>query len=236
MSSETFDLPLEVKFLCETGLFEGYASVFNVTDSVNDKIAAGAFAQSLQDFSRQGRLPPLLWQHDGRQPIGAWREIREDSYGLYVKGDLFVDDIPRAREAWKLMREGVVTGLSIGYRVRQSYRDEKSDARILTDIDLLEISMVTFPANDQARVHALRPSRDACRAKAGQPLAALPSEKEFEVFLREAGLSRKQAKGVIAVGYKGLLPCDAERSLRDDQEMSDAQALQYLTGLLRDLT
>ncbi|HYD17044.1 MAG TPA: HK97 family phage prohead protease [Patescibacteria group bacterium] len=205
MNHPLLDTAFELKFLAETGVFEGYASVFGVTDSVNDRILPGAFAESLKGFSAEGRLPLLLWQHDPRQPIGVWREIREDAHGLWVKGELFIDDIPRAREAYRLLQENVVTGLSIGYRTKQSHRD--GDARVLSALDLVEISMVTFPANDMARVRRVK-----SRLAAGET----PSEKEFEAFLRDAGMSRKQAKGVMANGYKSLNPREADEAAEDD--------------------
>jgi HK97 family phage prohead protease len=197
MDLPRFDTALELKLLAETGEFEGYAAVFGVTDTVNDRIAPGAFQASLDE----GKMPPLLWQHDPKQPIGVWREMREDAHGLFVRGELFINDIPRAREAYKLLRENVVTGLSIGYRAKQSHRDSDTGARVLTDIDLVEISMVTFPANDFARVR---------RVKSVLEGGGVPSQKEFEAFLRDAGLSRKQAKGVIASGYKSLSLRDAD--------------------------
>jgi HK97 family phage prohead protease len=207
MNTLHFETPFELKFLAETGLFEGYASVFHVTDNTNDRIEPGAFRKSLAEWAAQGRLPPLLWQHDPKQPIGRWREMHEDSHGLYVRGELFTDDISRAKEAYKLLREAVVTGLSIGYRARQSYRDQKSGVRVLTDIELLEVSMVTFPANEQARVRHVKSVFDA-----GQ----IPSEREVEAFLRDAGLSRKQAKGFISGGYKNILPREAENTATED--------------------
>lgn len=214
MRNQRFDAPLELKFIADTGIFEGYASVFAVTDSTGDRIEKGAFAKSLAEHRNLDRLPPLLWQHDVKQPIGVFREVYEDARGLFVRGELFTGDILRAKEAWKLMREGVVTGLSIGYRARESHRDQKNGVRVLTDIELLEISMVTFPANTLARV--------AC-VKAVLASGKLPAPKEFEAFLREAGLSRKQAKGFVSCGYKSLLSRDAGEG--DD---TDAAALQAL--------
>lgn len=161
MSLPRIDMPLEVKFLAETGVFEGYAAVFGVTDDVNDRIAPGAFEASLKSARAEGQLPPMLWQHDPRQPIGVWREMREDAHGLYVKGELFVDDIARAREAYRLLKERVVTGLSIGYRARKSHRDSSSGARVLTTVDLVEVSMVTFPANSYARVRRVKSAAPA---------------------------------------------------------------------------
>jgi uncharacterized protein len=150
--STVFDAPFEMKFAPGAGAFEGYASVFGNIDNAGDRIAKGAFAKSLAAYRQEGRMPPLLWQHDTAQPIGAWREMREDAKGLFVAGALFAEDIPRAREAYRLMKEGVVTGLSIGYRAKESHRDGKSGVRVLTEVDLLEISLVTFPANTAARV------------------------------------------------------------------------------------
>jgi HK97 family phage prohead protease len=217
-----FETPFELKFLNETGVFEGYASVFGVTDSVNDRILPGAFRDSLKAFNDEGRLPPLLWQHDPRQPIGVWREMREDEHGLYVKGELFVTDIPRAREAYRLLRENVVTGLSIGYRTKASHRDEDSGARVLTQLDLVEISMVTFPANDMARIR---------RVKSALQAGNVPTQKEFEALLRDAGMSRKQAKGFISHGYKSLSPRDAAEG-----EDDTAALLQGLADTIRKLT
>jgi len=139
--------------------------------------------------------------------------MREDSHGLFVKGRLFVADIPRAREAYKLLKEKVVTGLSIGYRTKDSHLDAQTGARVLTDVDLMEISMVTFPANDQARVKLVKSALGEGR---------VPSQREFEAFLREAGFSRKQAKGVLAQGYKSLNPRDAEE---DDDILTGIKAL-----------
>lgn len=192
--------PLELKFVAGSGTFEGYASVFHVTDSANDRVVPGAFKKSIAAAQAESRLPPLLWQHDAQKPIGIWHDMFEDSHGLFVRGELFVDDIAQAREAYKLMREGVVTGLSIGYRTVQSERDAKSGTRLLTEVELLEVSMVTFPANTMARIRHVKSLLDD-----GQ----IPSEREFEAFLREAGLSRKQAKGLIAHGYKAIGARDA---------------------------
>jgi len=222
MQTDHFDMPFEIKYLADTGLFEGYASVFHVTDGVGDRISPGAFKASVEGQKKAGRLPPLLWQHDSQQPIGAWREMFEDEHGLYVRGALFVEDIPKAKEAYRLMRENVVTGLSIGYRAKKSHRDAQSGDRVLTEIDLLEISMVTFPANDYARI---------ARVKSILSEGLVPSEREFEAFLRDAGLSRKHAKGILAHGYKSLedLPRDAD--CRDD----DLSALNMLTDKIRSL-
>jgi HK97 family phage prohead protease len=101
--------PFELKFQADNGRFEGYASVFGVVDSARDRVAPGAFRRSIAAARDKGAAPPMLWQHDAAQPIGAWRRIEEDSHGLFVEGDLFINDISRAREAYKLMQEKVAT-------------------------------------------------------------------------------------------------------------------------------
>ncbi len=225
-------VPFEAKYVAETGIFEGYASVFNVTDQVNDRILQGAFIKSLNKAQGENRLPPLLWQHDMSTPIGVWREMREDDYGLYVRGELFINDVPKAREAYALMRNGGLSGLSIGYKVRESTRERASGTRILTDIDLLEISVVTMPANDSARI---------MRVKSAFAAGDVPSVRDFEAFLRDAGLSNKQAKGMIAHGYKSLnpLPRDVASNLLPRDAAEDADGVDQLYALadaIRSLT
>lgn len=216
---DNFETEFEVKFLAEGGVFEGYASVFNETDSVRDRVAPGAFTNTLEKARYTGRMPPLLWQHDGSEPIGAWRVMREDAHGLYVKGELFVSDIPRARQAYKLLTEGVVTGLSIGYRAVKSHRDKREGARVLTEVDLQEVSLVTFPALSSARIHSVKASLEK---------GEMPDVRAFEVFLRDAGFSRRQAKMIVADGYR-------TPSLRDADGDGMATAESDTLAVIRDL-
>lgn len=203
MQNLNFNAAFEVKFVADTGCFEGYASVFNIIDKVNDKIVKGAFEESLKQFKERGDLPPLLWQHSATDPIGMWEEMYEDDLGLFVKGRLFIDDIKSANEAYKLLKEKVVTGLSIGYRALDSYKDQYSGVRVLTKVDLQEVSLVTFPANDYARVSNVNNSSVIDENR-------IPTERELETVLRSSGLSRKQAKGIISCGYKSLYAEDRE--------------------------
>lgn len=220
-----FSSPFEIRALEESGTFEGYASVFDDADHSKDKVAPGAFADTLAEHKMNNRLPPMLWQHDTKEPIGAWREMFEDKRGLYVRGELFIDDIPKARQAHKLLRENVVTGLSIGFRTVTSAFNPKTGERTLTKIDLLEVSMVTFPALESARVSSVK----TMMAKGD-----IPDKREFEVFLRDAGFSRKQAKGLIADGYSGLLRRDAVSAQGGEDE--DTRAIMALSDLLKELS
>ncbi len=146
---------LRVKALGGDGVFSGYASVFGELDQQNEIVAAGAFARTLAKWSRQNRTPALLWMHDPTQPIGIWQSVREDGNGLLVEGRLALRT-QKGAEAYELLKLGALTGLSIGYRVVKSQVDAKRKARVLTDVDLFEISLVTFPANEAARVSEVK--------------------------------------------------------------------------------
>jgi uncharacterized protein len=140
---------LEMKSLSETGVFAGYGSVFDRVDSQRDVVVRGAFAATLD--KRRPSDVKLLWQHDVLEPIGVIEELFEDDIGLYVKGRLLLD-VARAREAYALLKEGVVKGLSIGYSPLRYSIDPDSGVRMLKAVELWEISLVTFPANDAAQI------------------------------------------------------------------------------------
>ncbi len=146
---------LETKFargggltLGEGATIAGYASVFGQVDQGGDRVERGAFARSLAT----GRKVRMLWQHDPREPIGVWDEVREDDRGLWVKGRILTD-VARGREAAALVTAGAIEGLSIGYRTRRAERDREG-GRILAEVELWEVSLVTFPMLGLARVDA----------------------------------------------------------------------------------
>lgn len=143
---------LELKTIDRDGRFSGYASVFNVVDTHNDIIMRGAFKQSLK--SRASEIK-LLWQHRQDEPIGVFDRMFEDAHGLYVEGRLLLN-VQRAREAYALLKEGAISGLSIGYSPLHYKHDPQTGVRILTAIELWEISLVTFPANAAAGVTVVK--------------------------------------------------------------------------------
>lgn len=149
------NIPFTVKSHQEDGFFCGYASVFDVTDHHQEVVARKAFQNSLTKWKEKGRMPKMLWQHDQRKPIGVWDEIYEDEHGLYVKGRLLLD-LQSGRDAYALMKAGVIDSMSIGFRPIKASRDSVKKARIITEIDLLEISLVTFAANPDAKVTAVK--------------------------------------------------------------------------------
>ena len=124
----------------------GYASLFGKTDQGGDMVSTGAYGKSLGTT----RKVKMLWQHDPTQPIGVWDEVREDKRGLYVKGRLLTD-VARAREAAALLEAGAIEGLSIGYRTVRSKKDDAGRRR-LVELELWEVSLVTFPMLPDARV------------------------------------------------------------------------------------
>lgn len=190
---ETKFAPVDLKAVDTDGTFEGYASVFGAEDMAHDVVMPGAFAASLASRGAQG--VKLLFQHDPAQPIGVWLELAEDKKGLYARGRL-MPEVARAREVLSLMRAGALDGLSIGFRTVKGVRDAKSGIRRLNQIDLWEISVVTFPMLPEARVETVK-----TRPFAGR----VPTEREFERWLtRDAGLTRNEARAVIRSGLQGL--------------------------------
>jgi len=146
---------------------EGYASYFGKTDKGGDIVEPGAYGASLKALAAAGRRVKMLWQHDPAQPIGVWDEVREDDRGLYVKGRILTD-VKKGREAAALIEAGAIDGLSIGYRTVKAQKDGKGH-RLLSELELWEVSLVTFPMLPEARVGAKgdSPEAEALRELAG---------------------------------------------------------------------
>ena len=185
----------------EDGTFTGYGSIFGNVDSYREIVAPGAFKSSIARIKESAEVLPVLWQHNPDQPIGGYTEVSEDERGLKMSGFLLKDDVALAREAYALMKARVVKGLSIGYYVPKggdSY-DEKTGIRTLHEVDLRETSVVTFPANEKAQVENVK---NALRRMLDE--GQLPSLKNFEDFLREAGFSKTQAAFIANNGLSKL--------------------------------
>lgn len=143
-------LGLALKRLGVDGAFAGYASVFGVLDAQGDRVAPGAFAASIARWKAAGQWPPFLWQHDPGEPIGRFDRLAEDVRGLAVEGRLALDT-RRGREAHALLKLGAIDGLSIGYTPVAAAAGA-AGSRLLRAVELHEISLVTLPANQAARV------------------------------------------------------------------------------------
>lgn len=138
--------------LVEGTRIEGYASLFGACDQGGDVVTKGAYARSLTKLAKDRRAVKMLWQHDPAQPIGIWDDVREDDRGLFVKGRL-LDSVERGREAAALIEAGAIDGLSIGYRTVKAAKNDKGQ-RLLNELELWEVSLVTFPMLPSARVAA----------------------------------------------------------------------------------
>jgi HK97 family phage prohead protease len=228
----------------KTGTFSGYGAYFANEDAYGDVIERGAFAETLSEWKTSGKLPPMLLQHGGGflggaddlVPVGKWESMHEDSKGLRVQGKLFALNTERGQYIHEGLKEGVLDGLSIGFRVREYKRGTKpgEPERMLTNIDLVEVSIVTFPANPKARVTSVK-------------TLTVDELRELEDSLRDEGLSRADAKKALSVFRR--LQRDAgvpDSTHRDDavpDQTADCEALaaanrlfeQFVAGSLRQI-
>lgn len=145
--------PVEMKAVGDAGEIEGYASNFGNRDLVGDIVQPGAFTKSLS--GRHPAAVAMLWSHDHKRPVGVWTEIAEDGVGLRVKGRILIQTRDGA-DAFEFAKAGAVGGLSIGYRAARVRRDHERKARLLDEVDLHEISLVTIPANPLSRLESVK--------------------------------------------------------------------------------
>jgi HK97 family phage prohead protease len=185
--------------------FSGYGSVFGNKDHHGDVIAKGAFKKTLSDARKSKVWPAMLLQHgsflggDDNMPVGVWTKMEEDDHGLYVEGKLA--NTTRGRDTYELLKmdpRPAITGMSVGFVTRKAESGTKPDEprRTIKEVDLLEVSLVTFPANEKARVGDVK---------------SIETVRDFEHFLRDAGFSKSQAKAIASHGFKA-------DDLRDEDE------------------
>lgn len=177
--------PFEVKAVKADGTFEGVASPYGELDSYSDIVMPGAFTASLRRFDEKNRKVPMLWQHNSREPIGIYPNIKDSSTQLYVEGQCNMK-VQQGVECHALMEQGALTGLSIGYDTIRFEWDETLGIRKLLEVDLWEISPVTFPAADSARVTLVKSLEEA------------GSLSDCEALLRDAGYSKSMATAFVS--------------------------------------
>ena len=209
---KTLTAPIEIKSLDEGGQFEGYASVFGVQDSDGDVIIKGAFQKSIESYQDRGKYPKMLWQHNPTQIVGKWTEMREDERGLWVKGSLILD-VEKGREAYALMKAGELDAMSVGFNISEATAGDMR-GRVIEEIDLWEVSLVTWGANPDALITTVK---------------SIDTERNFERFLRDAGFSRKQAQTITAKGFRAAM------SDQWDADSVDEGLLQSLKSFTTDL-
>ena len=218
MTMERFIVPLELKALPDeaglVGEFMGYGSVWDSVDLGGDTIKRGAYEKSLNAWKAKGMMPQMLFYHNTEKIIGDWLEMVEDDYGLRVKGRLWIKGDLKVEEAvmaYNVLRGTSVKGLSIGYRVRDYEIQEQNDGstiRHLKEIDLMELSIAPYAMEPKAMVTGVKSLTDEN--------GIILTKREVEKVLRDAKLSRRQAKAFIGGGYDALA--------RDEQDRVDAES------------
>ena len=198
-------LPLDAACVAideETGVIQGYGSIFGNKDQGGDIVVKGAFSNTLKERPSI----KMFWGHDEKSvPIGVWEEAKEDAKGLMMKGRLFLDT-ERGREVHVALKNGAIDGLSIGYSIVKS-KNTKAGFELL-ELKLFEVSVVNFPMNEQATVETVKSISDAGGKK-----------RFLEGILRDAGLSVKQAKhGASMLVDEVLIERDARNTTA---EMAD---------------
>jgi HK97 family phage prohead protease len=217
----------EVKFADSSvdGSFSGYGAVFSNLDSYGDVIQPGAFKDTLKTWKKTGRYPPMLLQHamgmttEDALPVGVWTSMEEDDVGLKVEGRLIAMDTDRAKYIYEGLKTRALDGLSIGYVPKEFVMGTKpkEPRRSLKTVDLMECSVVVFPANDKARVKGVKSAGDFNNS----------DWRDLEAALRDEGLSRADAVKAVS-GFKAYLQRDAgepDQALRDEAASGELRTL-----------
>jgi len=210
MKLDHFGCGLEIKLAgadAKAGTFQGYGSIFGNVDQGGDVVAKGAFKASLADWKAKSKLPKMLLQHGGMFgpaedgiPVGKYTHMEEDTKGLYVEGELFALDTQKGKYIYEGIKSGALDGLSIGYIAKDvSYGKEPGEPRrTLKKVDLIEVSIVTFPMNKSASIEAVKSIED------------FKNLADAEAYLRDvAGFSQRQAVAFVS-RIKSLRPGDPE--------------------------
>jgi len=220
-------LPLEIKDLNDRE-FEGHGSVFGNRDLGDDIVIPGAFKKSLAEKKQTGIMPSMFWMHEPGKVIGKWTKLTEDSRGLYVRGELA--PTPLGDEVRTLMKMEAVSGLSIGFQIRDHDYD-KDGNRLIKEVDLWEVSVVSLPMNPMARVtHVKTQTSDLGEY--------VPTPREFERILRDVGCSKAVAKRMIPKLYSdeveaGEMPVEARCDADEVEAMKRIQ--EAIDGALADI-
>ncbi len=215
---ETLDFSFEVKQedVKDDGTFIGMASTFGgKPDDGGDVVIPGAFKKTIKKGGRNGTGIPLLWQHEGHNPIGIIPRLEEVKRGLEIDGDIEIE-ATQGRDAHLLLKKGAVKGISIGFDTVQYEIDRKKQIRYLKEVELWEISIVTFPMNTRARVLSVKAVEEA------------ETPRELENALRDAGLSKTASQYIVKL---------CTPSLRESGKMgnNERQSLQLLLSGLKDV-
>jgi len=201
----------KVQTVDEARSFSGHGSVFDdphptsswaLPSDWQDIVKQGAFKRALAEGKKSGAPPAMLFQHDQDNVIGRYTTVAEDGDGLLLEGKVAQSaKTPAGGDIYELLAMGALTGLSIGFKPTKFKLDEKARTREILEVDLYEVSIVTIPGQSIARVADVK----AMRA------SPVELKRHLEESLREAGLSRSEAKALIASGFKALDLRDADQ-------------------------
>ena len=212
-------LPTEID--TESGTFTGVAWVYDTPDRTGDIIRRGAFQKSIERLMDSGSTLPLLFNHDSSQPIGSL-VLFDTEDGLMVQATLELS-IEKANEVYKLVKAKAMS-LSIGFMFDEENVYKREDARIFSEVDLFECSVVSVPAHSKAVISEVKSFKDVSTVR------------DFEVLVRDAlGLSRRQSKKLAAVGYNALIECDAQKDADEVDQQSIIKALKCATTSIKSI-
>lgn len=203
MLTKSLPTKFDTKSIDESGMFEGYASVFGTLDSHGHVIVKGAFEKSIAALKAKGKMPKLLFQHNATIIIGKIIDLFEDDKGLFMKARLFVD-LPKGLESYILAREGELEGLSVGINIVGGTSTNDNNNEVIKEADLWEVSLVTWGSNPDATVTSVK---------------SINTIRDFEKFLRDSGFSRARATEIASVGYKG----EAENPREADYKLASSK-------------
>lgn len=229
--------PFQVQITDDKGTFEGHGAVFNKLHPTSswmldwdwqDRIAPGAFTRTLAEHNKLGVKPPLLYMHERGNVCGALSTLEEDQDGLRVAGQVSLNArVPCGATIYELMKMAGLTGLSIGFSATKVELDEEAKVRTILELQLNEQSIVDIPGGPAARISDV---------KSGDPRL----KQVLEAALRDAGLSRREAKALLAGGFDALRDAAARDELeqRDADPANDDKAKDSsdMVGLIRSLT
>lgn len=219
---------LEIKAISERE-FEGHGSIFGNVDLGGDVVVPGAFKRTLSDHKKSGTLPSMFWMHQPDKVAGVWHDMKEDSKGLYVRGELAAT--PLGDEMRTLLKMKAVRGLSIGYAVNESDYDRDGN-RLLKQVDLWEVSLVSLAMNPLAQVEAVKSRLSGLGEY-------VPTEREFERSLRDAGYSKSVARHlagkVFDTDMDGGMPRQSRRwdagNVEEKSDDESQELLQFINGI-----
>lgn len=182
--------------------FTCYGNVKGNIDHARDRTLDGAYQKSINEHRKNGTMPKMFWMHNAMSmPVGKWVSMEEDSKGLLLKGELYDDE--EGRKIYARMKDGVVDSFSIGYRVIKEKWNIEKNCNDLVELDIKEVSIVTFACNEESRLVDIKSKMDD---------GELPSKRELQDLLRDSGLSKRQAERIVNQ-YEPEVKCDAVADL-----------------------